>query len=119
MLFINAMGLSGSTGAEAKSATDPVRLYQALALIGALNAAVGGWYYLRVAAVMYLREPTQPLPRLRAWPALACTWLCAAATLALGTYPPPMWKALEATTPHRRAADPAKPGARAEAPRQP
>jgi hypothetical protein len=66
---------------------------------------------------MYLREPTTPLPRLRAWPALACTWLCAVATLGLGTYPPPVWKALESTVPHRRAADPAKPDARAEAPR--
>src|SRR5262249_15687163 len=74
MLFYEALGVSGSATAEpTKNWTDQVRLYQALALIGVLNAAIGGWYYLRVAAVMYLREAVEPLPRLRAWPALACT----------------------------------------------
>jgi NADH-quinone oxidoreductase subunit N len=103
MLFYEALGLSGATTPDQKSWTDQVRLYQALALIGALNAAIGGWYYLRVAAVMYLREAVEPLPRLRAWPALACGWLCAAVTLALGAYPFPVVKALGTTVPKAEA----------------
>jgi NADH-quinone oxidoreductase subunit N len=41
------------------------RLYILLALIAVLNAAVGGYYYLRIAAAMFLREPIQPVERPR------------------------------------------------------
>ena len=31
-----------------------------LVVVTVVNAAVGGWYYLRIAAVMYLRTPLHP-----------------------------------------------------------
>ena len=31
-----------------------------LALVGAINAAIGAYYYLRVVGVMYLRTPVTP-----------------------------------------------------------
>lgn len=104
MLITDALGLSGGTTPDQKSWNDQVWLYRALALIAVLNAAIGGWYYLRVAAVMYLREPVEPLPRVRAWPALGCAWLCVVVTLGLGV-PSPLVKALATTVPHRGTAD--------------
>ena len=37
-------------------------LYQILAVVAAVNAAIGAYYYLRVVGVMYLRTPLRPLP---------------------------------------------------------
>ncbi len=49
-----------------------------LAVVTVVNAAVGGWYYLRIAAVMYLRTPLHPTAeRPRFGPALVAVWLCA------------------------------------------
>jgi NADH-quinone oxidoreductase subunit N len=62
-------------------------LFRGLALVGALNAAVGAWYYLRILASMYLRGTVRPLPAVRSWPGLASLWACAAVTLVLGIYP--------------------------------
>ena len=47
-------------------------VFRILALIGVINAAIGAWYYLRVIAVMYLRNPIKslaamPVPGL-GWP---------------------------------------------------
>jgi len=61
-----------------------------LAVVTAINAAIGGWYYLRIAAVMYLRTPLHPMDRPRSTPALAAVWLCALVTLAVGLYPRPL-----------------------------
>jgi NADH-quinone oxidoreductase subunit N len=36
---------------------DHAYLYWLLALLGVINAAIGGWYYVRLIAVMYLRNP--------------------------------------------------------------
>ncbi len=98
-LFFAAMGLSdntipGLTDAAREQLTAQVRLYRILALIGALNAAVGAWYYLRIAAVMYLREAVEPLPRLRPAPVLATIGLCAVLTLWLGVWSDPVVKAV-------------------------
>jgi len=62
-------------------------LFRILAVIGVVNAAVGAWYYLRILAVMYLRNPIKPLEGKRSVPGLATLWLCAAATLVFGFYP--------------------------------
>lgn len=35
--------------------------YQVLALVMAVNAAIGAWYYLRIVGVMYLRDAIRPL----------------------------------------------------------
>ena len=56
-------------GAMAVAQPEQARLFRILALIGALNAAVGGWYYLRILAVMYLRGALRPLEPVRSVPA--------------------------------------------------
>jgi NADH-quinone oxidoreductase subunit N len=78
-------------------------LFILLAVIAAINAAIGGWYYLRVAAVMYLREP---LPgsstddrTTRSWPVLISVWLCALLTLGIGVYPAPLKEAVQSAVP--------------------
>jgi NADH-quinone oxidoreductase subunit N len=65
-------------------------LFRILALIGVINAAIGAWYYLRIIAVMYLRNPIKPLENPRSWPGLVTLWLCALVTLVLGVYPKPL-----------------------------
>jgi NADH-quinone oxidoreductase subunit N len=87
---------------------DPQHLYLWLAVIGAINAAIGAWYYLRIATVMYLRDALHPLPRPRSWPVLASIWLCALITLAVGLYPNPLKEGVKAAvTPGAVAAAPA------------
>lgn len=80
LLFWDAMGLSSAT-------TDQAWLYRVLALIGAVNAAIGAWYYLRMATAMYLREAIEPLPAPRVRPVLGTIAACALVTLALGIAP--------------------------------
>jgi NADH-quinone oxidoreductase subunit N len=63
-------------------------LWGILALVGALNVAVGAVYYLRIIAVMYLRSPVKPLESRRSLPGLASLWICALVTLVFGIYPP-------------------------------
>jgi NADH-quinone oxidoreductase subunit N len=65
-------------------------MYRVLALIAALNAAVGGWYYLRILAVIYLRPPVKELAPSRSVPAIAAVVLCSVVTLVLGCYPRPI-----------------------------
>src|SRR5262249_50547889 len=78
LLFLGALGGPGQGLAS---------LYRILAVVAALNAAVGAWYYLRVLAVMYLRNSLKPLEPAPSWPGLATLWLCAAVTLVGGVYP--------------------------------
>lgn len=79
-LFFAALGLSG----------EQAWLYRVLAVIAAVNAAIGGWYYLRMAAVMFLREAIDPLPKARPAPVLVTITVCAVLTLGLGTYAKPI-----------------------------
>jgi NADH-quinone oxidoreductase subunit N len=65
-------------------------LFRWLALIAAVNSAIGAWYYLRVVAVMYLRSPIRPLQVRRAWPGMAAVGICAAVTLVFGVWPAPL-----------------------------
>jgi NADH-quinone oxidoreductase subunit N len=75
-------------GAVAVPATeDHPWLFKTLALVAAINAAVGAWYYLRILAVMYLRTPIKPLDRGRSVPGLAALWICALVTLVFGIAP--------------------------------
>jgi NADH-quinone oxidoreductase subunit N len=107
LLFFEAMGLTGTEQAASepvkKHLLEQVRLYHVLAVIAAVNAAIGAWYYLRVAAVMYLRDAVEPLPapRTTSWPALACCWVCALLTLGLGVYPAPLVRAIKSSIPRR------------------
>jgi NADH-quinone oxidoreductase subunit N len=78
-------------GALAVPAGPPMgHLYQALAVVAALNAAVGAYYYLRVVGVMYLRGSFQPPVPARLSPALAAALVCAAVTVVFGVYPAPV-----------------------------
>ena len=73
------------------TAMDPL-WFRILAVVAAINAAIGGWYYLRLAAVMYLRNPLKPLDKVRSAPSLAALGLCAVLTLIMGISP---WSLLQ------------------------
>ena len=63
-----------------------------LAIVGVLNAAVAAYYYLRIVAVMYFRDPSaSPKPQGGAAPA-AAAWLCAALVLGLFAFPSPLMR---------------------------
>jgi len=82
------------------------KLFAYLALVAMVNAAIGGWYYLRVAAVMYLRNPpVQPLQQARRWPVLTAIGVCALLTLGLGVYPAPILRVVHDAVPQAVAAD--------------
>jgi NADH-quinone oxidoreductase subunit N len=74
-------------------------LYQILAVVAAVNAAIGAYYYLRVLGVMYLRAPLRPLPGSRAVPTLVVSIVLAAATLVFGVYGQPLARAARKAAP--------------------
>ncbi|MFO0969193.1 MAG: NADH-quinone oxidoreductase subunit N [Gemmataceae bacterium] len=81
LIFFGTMSVPG----------DQAGFYRTLALIGAINAAIGGWYYLRIVAVMYLRSPLQaPTPK-RNTPGILTLAICAALTLGLSVPPLSNW----------------------------
>jgi NADH-quinone oxidoreductase subunit N len=103
LLFGGAMGIPVSPSG---SVLDPeyflhvAYLFRVLAFVGVINAAIGAVYYLRIASVMFLRNPLKPLPASRAWPGLIGLSLCGLLTVALGVYPWPLWRSVhEAVTP--------------------
>jgi NADH-quinone oxidoreductase subunit N len=81
--------------------------YQILAVVAAVNAAIGAYYYLRVIGVMYLRTPLRPLTGSRSLPTLGATVALAAATVVLGVYPEPLVKAARDAAPVSAAPAPA------------
>jgi NADH-quinone oxidoreductase subunit N len=84
-------------GALEVPARDPMgHLYQVLAVVAAINAAVGAYYYLRVVGVMYLRGSFQPAVVLRRSPALLAIGICIVLTIVFGVYPAPMVDAARA-----------------------
>jgi NADH-quinone oxidoreductase subunit N len=85
LLFWGAMSVPAGPGDP--TALEQARLFRILALIGVINAAIGAWYYLRIVAVMYLRNPLRPAEGRRRWPALTAIGICAVLTIALGVPP--------------------------------
>jgi NADH-quinone oxidoreductase subunit N len=81
LLFFGAMDVWSQVGRDAGW------LYVVLAVIGAINAAVGAYYYLRIIAIMYLRGAVRPLSTPRSWIGMAPLWICAALTVWLGIAP--------------------------------
>jgi NADH-quinone oxidoreductase subunit N len=78
----------------------PMRhMYRLLAVIAAVNAAIGAVYYLRVIGAMYLRSPLRPSEPARGLPALVMAALCAVATVVIGVYPKPLVTAARAAVP--------------------
>lgn len=69
-------------------------LYQVLAIIGAVNAAIAAYYYLRVVGVMYLRGSFQPPVPPAFSPILLAIALCAVFTVLFGVYPAPVLDAI-------------------------
>jgi NADH-quinone oxidoreductase subunit N len=118
MLFFDALGLSRTaTAATPEEAArlqpqldEQAKLFLILAVIGVINAAIGAWYYLRIAGVMYLREGLLPLGKARPRPVLAAIGVCAALTLGIGVFPTPLLEAVQSAV-ARPAAPPPPPAA--------
>jgi NADH-quinone oxidoreductase subunit N len=96
-LFLGAMQVPSKLSPTSFAALmEQYQLFNILVLIAVVNAAIGGWYYLRVIAYMYLREsargPAVQQPR----PVLATVWVCAAVTLFAGVYPKPLLDTVKA-----------------------
>ena len=96
LLFFGAFSYQYDPGNTALS--EMARLFRWLALIGVINAAIGGWYYLRIIAAMYLRSPLQPLAKTTPAPRLVAIWACAVVTLVFGIYPKPLLDRARAAT---------------------
>jgi NADH-quinone oxidoreductase subunit N len=92
LLFLGAMGAPSDS-------TSMRNLYQVLAVVAAVNAAIGAVYYLRVVGVMYLRTALRPLARSTAFGAWAVAVVLAGLTLVFGMYPHPIVKAARHAAP--------------------
>jgi NADH-quinone oxidoreductase subunit N len=66
-------------------------LYRVLAFIGVLNAAIAGWYYLRVVTMMYLRTAIKPLEGKGNRSASVSLAVCVFLVLALSVPPGSSW----------------------------
>lgn len=96
LLFVGALSVPANPIDGAS--VDQSRLFAILALVGAINAAIAGWYYLRVATVMFLRDSTRPIPApARPRPVLLSIALCAVLTVVAGVYSNPFVKAVKAS----------------------
>jgi NADH-quinone oxidoreductase subunit N len=75
---------------------DATTLGRTLAIILAINAAIGAWYYLRIVAVMFLDPmPEQAPPRTRpAWSSFLAGAICTAGTVLFFVAPQWLWDAL-------------------------
>lgn len=75
-------------------------LYRLLAVLMALFAAVGAWYYLRIIGVMYLRDAVKPLSTRISWTGLLAVGLCTAGSLWYFIHPGRAWQeAIQAAQP--------------------
>ena len=83
LLFMSAL---------AAPASAPMRdLFVVLAVIGAVNAAIGAYYYLRVVSSIFLRNSLNaPTPRRTSGPLWITAIFCACFTVAFGVYPLPL-----------------------------
>jgi NADH-quinone oxidoreductase subunit N len=97
-LFLGALSVEG----------DRAIFYRDLALLMALNAAIGAWYYLRIVTKMYLHTPIKPLEPAgiaRSWPALTAVWICTVLTLGLGLPNPLTQRILRLAAPNSSASN--------------
>jgi NADH-quinone oxidoreductase subunit N len=98
--FVGKFGLFMSALASPTEGPLPYE-FRVLAVVGAVNAAIAAYYYVRVIMAMYLRSSlSAPTPVTRAHPAMAAAWVCAVVTVLFGVYPRPLldasWRAFEA-----------------------
>ena len=92
LLFLGAFSAPSDTASMRN-------LYQALAVVAAINAAIGAVYYLRVIGVIYLRSPIRPPARSKAIPTFLAVVVLAGLTLLFGFYPQPLVKAARKAAP--------------------
>ena len=93
------MGALAGPRTEALTAGDQMGgLARGLVLVGAINAAVGAYYYLRIIGVMYLRGALKPLAKPQSIPGLFAVGACAILTLWLGVAPSGALKLAQAAT---------------------
>lgn len=78
------------TGALSTQIMARDRLFLWLAIIAAVNAAIGAYYYLRVIGTMYLRTAIKPLPGRLTLPNALALIGCVGLTIWLGCYPKPV-----------------------------
>lgn len=83
LIFFGAMTVPASVG-------DAGWLYLVLAIIAALNAAIGAYYYLRIIGVMYLRSAVHPQSASRCIAGWAVLVACAIFTIGFGVFPASM-----------------------------
>jgi NADH-quinone oxidoreductase subunit N len=106
-VYINAQDAAQFINpAEPQGWVQQGRLFLVLAVIGMLNSAIGAWYYLRIAAAMYLRSPFKPPAIKRNWPGLIALTACALMTLGLGIYALPYLRFTQEAVPQAAAAHP-------------
>jgi NADH-quinone oxidoreductase subunit N len=88
-LFVAAFAASTDTDA---------RMYQALAVIGVINSAIGAYYYLKIVVAMYYRDPVgEPLAPRITWPTATAIGACATLTVVLGLWAQPIYSASRAS----------------------
>ena len=92
LLFLGVLGAPSDTTAMRN-------LYAVLAVVAAINAAVGAIYYLRVIGVIYLRSPIRPPASSRAIPTFLAVIVLAATTIVVGLYPQPLVQAARKAAP--------------------
>jgi NADH-quinone oxidoreductase subunit N len=92
--FVGKFELFSSAWNAARPDADDVRMYQALAVIGAINSAIGAYYYLKIVVVMFLRPATgRPHSIKLTWPTGAAITACTLLTLFVGLFPAPVMHA--------------------------
>jgi NADH-quinone oxidoreductase subunit N len=73
-------------------------LYRVLAIALAVNAAIAVWYYLRLVAVMYLRQPGRPVAVARDIPGLVGLGACVVFVLSAFLLPGVLWQTARSAT---------------------
>ncbi len=72
------------------SSRDDAPMYHWLALIGAINSAIGAYYYLKIVVAMYFREPVgKPLAPALTWPTATAIGACTILTAFMGFWSGP------------------------------
>jgi NADH-quinone oxidoreductase subunit N len=78
----------------------PQPLYWSLAVVMAVNAAIGAYYYLRIIGAMYLRGALRPLDQPRSLAGRIAIGMCVILTLVFGVYPNPLQRMAQAAVTH-------------------
>lgn len=96
------IGFAGKFALFFGALTVPEHLFWVLALIGAINAAIGAYYYLRIIGVMYLRGAIHPIGRPHCLAGRLAIAACLIVTLGFGVYPAPLQKLAQSATAQQR-----------------